>query len=74
MTRWTRSLKKAKIEPTISGAFFYLSNRSRIQVNVSPNDARESVTVLPFRHLPGTSAFKPLPTWCDTGAERIGSE
>jgi hypothetical protein len=32
------------------------------------------VTVLPFRHLPGTSAFKPLPTWYATGAERIGSE
>jgi hypothetical protein len=35
---------------------------------------REIVTVLPFRHLPGTSAFKPLPTWYATGAERIGSE
>jgi hypothetical protein len=48
MTRWTRSLKKEKSEPTISGALFYLSNRSRIQVNVSPIDARESVTFLPF--------------------------
>ena len=56
MTRWTRSLKKEKSEPTISGALFYLSNRSRIQVNVPPNEARETVTVLPFRPLPVTSA------------------
>jgi len=55
MTRWTRSLKKEKSEPTISGALFYLSNRSRIQVNVSPIDARESIAFLPFRPLPVAS-------------------
>jgi hypothetical protein len=36
------------------------------------NGARESVSVLPFHRLPVTSGFKPFPTWCDTGAERIG--
>jgi hypothetical protein len=54
-------LKKEKSEPTIPGALFYLSNRSRIQVNVSPIDAREIVSVLPFHRVGGNAHFQITP-------------